>query len=296
MVSTQIGLGVGDIVVSLEISDGIRLAGYAASYVVDAPAEVTIDFFLCDAPRVPPESASFVGGIWGWNAYLLPDGKSLLIVSVRSGVQVLLDLEPLSARACAFVPRVGGTAGEGERLAREIAVVEVLPLPAVWALSEREGMLLHTCGVAHEGDGLLFVGVSGSGKSTLARLWDSRHHPRSYVINDEHAILSCRNGACQLYGAPWVRGGIEARYARVPLRAVFFLSHGECNRILPLSPIDALTRLLSQVFLPVWDQRQLGLVMATCSDLMGRIPAYQLEFVPEPGTVGFVQEFVESLL
>ena len=81
-------------------------------------------------------------------------------------------------------------------------------------------------------------------------------------------------------------------FSRTPPKAIFFLDHGERNQCDRLSSGEALARMMSQVFLPVWSQDQVELTVQTCARLLENIDCYSLQFVPGAEVVGFVQDVI----
>ncbi len=54
-------------------------------------------------------------------------------------------------------------------------------------LSRERGVLVHACGLALGGRGLLFLGTSGAGKSTTARLWKERGGVT--ILSDDRIVI-----------------------------------------------------------------------------------------------------------
>jgi hypothetical protein len=292
MKDSELRLNVADMVVSLSVEPGVRVLGSVDSFFVDEPAEAAINIRL--------RSNYTLAGGWhplskgeslGWNALGSADGKYILVE--RLGRDVLVQA-PLHER-CEVVDVLLGPS-ESPRSASsnlselEILLVEVLPLPVVLLLSGRNGLFLHSCAVALNGTGILFSGVSGSGKSTMANLWRRFGPPASEVVDDEHILARHTAGSTLLYGAPWTRGPHAASFSRTPLKAVFFLAHGEQNKCIRMTAAEAFAQLLSQVFLPLWSREQVELTVQTCADLLQEVDCYHLEFVPRPEVVDFVQD------
>lgn len=293
-------LRVGNLVVSLETEAGVDVLGYVDSFVVDAPAEATI---RVRSGLEIPSGEGYEQLFWvedelpadediRWSAFRAPDGESVVIH--RTGLGLLMQFAP--EPSCNEVDVLlgpadgaGGAPANAKGSGRGLALVEVLPLPVVVLLAGRQGLFLHSCAVTDGGEGILFAGVSGAGKSTMSGLWRKVGVPTASVIDDEHVIAHRAAGQMTLYGAPWKRGSREATSESAPLRAIFFLSHGDRNRCVPLSPGGAVAQLMSQVFLPVWSREQVELTMQTCADLVQEAECYHLEFVPEPDVVGFVR-------
>lgn len=164
-----------------------------------------------------------------------------------------------------------------------------LELLFVLHLAEHDGLLLHGCGVAREGRGLLFLGPSGAGKSTIARL--IAQGGAGEILSDDRVILRRDGrGGFSLYGTPW-HG--EARFAGqggVPLVAAFLLRHGREHRILPLSRPAAVSGLLQCSFPPLWDRGAMAETLRRFDELAGRVPCSVLEFRPDPRVLELLKE------
>ena len=54
-------------------------------------------------------------------------------------------------------------------------------------LAKGRGIIIHGCGIARKGKGVLFVGESGAGKSTLARMWDEEDGVE--ILSDDRTVV-----------------------------------------------------------------------------------------------------------
>ena len=161
----------------------------------------------------------------------------------------------------------------------KVLITQVLP--------ERYGVVLHACGVVHRERGLLFVGPSGTGKTTMARLWSNSGE--ASVLNDEYCIVRAMRGQFWLYGTPWVGSGGFCSFGKVPLEEVFFVEHGKTTERVSLGETEAISRLMSQAFLPMWDKSKMQLVLDTCVDLVQSLSCWRLPFVPDESVVQVLQ-------
>jgi len=164
-----------------------------------------------------------------------------------------------------------------------------LELLFVLHLAEHGGLLLHGCGFARGGRGLLFLGESGAGKSTIARLL-AREGAGEIVSDDRVILRRDGRGGFLLYGTPW-HG--EARFAArggVPLAAAFLLRHGREHRKIPLSRPAAVSGLLQCSFPPLWDRGAMAETLRRFDELAGRVPFFALEFLPDRGVLELLAE------
>ena len=293
MQAHEIRLNVADMVLSLRSGPGVRVKGHVDSFLVDEQPEVTVNVrFGYKSDWAGEWHQVTTGEDFGWNAFRAKDRDAILVK--RLGGSMLVRFAP--DRECRVVDVLLDGSGDGRERARrrerELLLVETLPLPVVVLLSGRDGLFLHSCAVALQGEGVLFAGVSGSGKSTMAELWRRFGPPASKVIDDEHIIVRNATESSILFGAPWSRGLRKATFSRTPAKAIFFLSHGEQNQCERLSSSEAFAKLLSQVFLPVWSQEQLELTVQACARLLGNLDCYHLQFVPDLEVVDLVQDIV----
>jgi hypothetical protein len=160
-------------------------------------------------------------------------------------------------------------------------------------LATRDGGLLHSCGVAHEGRGYLFCGRSGAGKSTTAQLWDGT----GTVLNDDRTLLRrASDRSFSIHGTPWHGDFSKINPGSAPLTAVFFLEQAERNYAQRVTPFQAQRQLLISGWLPLWD-RSVGLpqTLALYADVAHRVPAYRLGFRPEAGARQAVLDAVAQI-
>lgn len=147
-------------------------------------------------------------------------------------------------------------------------------------LSRGRGALLHACAVDADGRGLAFVGKSGAGKSTTARLWLQRDD--ATVLCDDRIVVRKMDGVFRAYGTPW-HGDIPAvSPASAPLEKLLFIRHGAENRLTPLRPAEAVSRLMGCVFTTWWDPQGLAFTLSFLEELARTVPCYEFAFRPEP--------------
>jgi len=144
------------------------------------------------------------------------------------------------------------------------------------------GMYLHASAVEMNGEAYLFSGNSGVGKSTHTRLWIEQYAPDACVFNDDKPALRYLDGSWYAFGTPWCgKDGIN-RNSKVPLKGICFLKQGTENRIIRLTPMQALPKLLSQTLRRRLDETQMQLVLDHIQLLIQKVPIYELENRPEP--------------
>lgn len=142
-------------------------------------------------------------------------------------------------------------------------------------LADRQGCILHSCGVNLGGRGLLFAGHSGAGKSTIARLLKDK----AELLCDDRMIIRRHKEGFKIYGT-WSHGNVpDVSSQPVSLKAIFFLRKSRGNHIIPIADKKEITKrlllFLVRPFVTVdWWQKTLSL-MESVSE---KVPCYVLEF------------------
>ena len=171
----------------------------------------------------------------------------------------------------------------------------------VLRLRAQRGLVLHGTAAEVDGQGILCVGVSGTGKSTLARLLDAAG---ATVLTDERPVLrqwpapasgAAPSAAFRVYGSPWPSSAGFARDAWAPLRRIYFLEHGATDRLTPLPPRDAVSRLIHVATIPWQDPVLLDPCLATIEALLGALPCAVLAFRPTPACVDLIRADLRRL-
>lgn len=158
-------------------------------------------------------------------------------------------------------------------------------LVVVNLLARGRGLNVHGCGVASEKGGLVFCGVSGAGKSTIAELWKQRH---TQILSDDRLILRIQDGAFCVHGTPWHGDAKVAVPVKKALKALYFIKHAPENRIVPLKPTDAATRLLVRCFPTFYYPEGMDYTLQFISQLTREVPCLELGFVPDQSVIDLV--------
>lgn len=155
-------------------------------------------------------------------------------------------------------------------------------------LARGRGVEIHSCGVMDaDGRGYLFVGESGAGKSTSGRIW--LEQPGVELLSDDRIIIRREDGKFWMYGTPW-HGEAELSAAlKVELKHIFFLRHGESNRLVPQTRVEAAARLFSNAFPTFYNAEGIRFTLEFLDALTADVPCAELVFVPDRGVVDFVR-------
>lgn len=162
----------------------------------------------------------------------------------------------------------------------------------VYALARRGGLLLHAAGATLGNAAFLFPGPGGAGKTTLSRLLDRRQG--FLVLSDDRTAVRCDDGSYSAYGTPWPGEARMARNSGAPLKAMMFLVQSKCSGITPLSPEQAMRKLIPVVSLPWYNKRVIEPMLDQCEHLVSTVPAFDLQFAPEVEVVDLLHEYAHA--
>lgn len=157
-------------------------------------------------------------------------------------------------------------------------------------LAQRGGAILHAGGIAVGRRGYIFPGRSGAGKSTLLRQFARRGN--GCLLSDDRIVVRSIGNSFEAFGTPWPGEAGIAKNKSVPLRGIFFISHGTENRIEQVAQREALELLVPLVSVPWYDADTLTKVLIFCSELLSTVPACILHFKPDPDVADFLEEFI----
>ena len=135
------------------------------------------------------------------------------------------------------------------------------------------GIYLHSSAVVLDGKAYLFSADSGTGKSTHTAKW-CRLFGATY-LNDDKPVLRRENGTWIAYGTPWSGKNDLSAVASAPLGGIAFLRRGQSNTIAPMSPAEAVPKLVAQ---SLWRlSREMMITQLTLADdLLQTVPIWDL--------------------
>jgi len=155
-------------------------------------------------------------------------------------------------------------------------------------LADRNGCILHSCGVGMDGKGLLFAGNSGAGKSTIARLLKGK----AEILCDDRIIVKKETRGFNIYGT-WSHGEVEdISNSSFPLKGIFFLEKSEKNYLLPLKDkkevmVRLLARLVKSFVTAQWWAKTIPIIIKISDE----VPCYSLCFDKSGQVAGLLEEF-----
>ena len=159
----------------------------------------------------------------------------------------------------------------------------------VHVLAQGKGLEVHACGVIDAaGHGHLFLGQSGAGKTTIAKLW--QQEAGVTILSDDRIVLRQVDGQIWMYGTPWHGEAGLAWPARAPLTRLYFLRHGEANKLVPQRPSTSLGYLLACSFPPFYSVGALDFTLEFLAAVVKAVPGDELWFLPDRRIVACVQQ------
>jgi hypothetical protein len=275
---------IGDITIAVipdTVEGEFANLGRFPDFAAVGPAEVSLGVSCGKVPDEPTEKLAFDTNL-GWRLYQNQDRS---IVWVRSA-----DQDPYLVGIFANDYRSGKIyTSHTQSNPGQYLFPLSYPLGELYManlLGTGYGVMLHACGVIHQGSGFLFAGVGGAGKTTTARLWENRMDAR--VLNDDHIIVRKKGSQFYVYGTPWHGQGGMALPEEAPLKRIFVLKQARTNQAISLSPTRAASDLLVRSFSTFWDKSGMRFTLKFLTELCQQIPCAELGFVPDSTAVDFV--------
>jgi hypothetical protein len=162
--------------------------------------------------------------------------------------------------------------------ANPYSIDAVLRIVHTLVLAKQGGFLLHSSSAIRNGKAFLFSGVSGAGKTTISRLAP----PDATLLTDEVSYVRREGNRYMAYGTPFA--GELARSGEncsAPLSTLFFLEKGPRNSIEPISPAEAIQRLLRNILFFADDAELVKIVFQSACEFASLVPIRRLVFVPD---------------
>jgi hypothetical protein len=207
------------------------------------------------------------------------------------GWEYALDLDPspgglrvaglrLMARldGMAGAPGLSGSLWTCEPAGEEWTAVceNALRVLAAYRLLELGGAMIHSAGIAGDGEGYLLLGPSGAGKTTASQL--CLEEGATVLSDDLNALVREGEGA-RLLKLPFTGdlGDRAGAPATVPLRALLRLAKGP-ERLRPLSRAAALAGLVAAAPFVNRDPWRREALLDALQPLAAAVPAWELTF------------------
>jgi hypothetical protein len=239
-----------------------------------------LDLSTDPIPQPHPARLLFDSGAV-WSAYRHKRGLLYTFRTPRLNPPVFkaISIDRSLRRGVLYFPHL--LTGKPPRLALDFPLDELL---FQHRLAQEGAIELHACGVLQDGRALLFCGQSGAGKTTTARLW-KRHCPDVTILSDDRVVLRIRRNRPIAHGTPWHGLGGFSSPSSGPTQTICFLRHAARSVLKPLTPPEAVARLFSRTFPPLWDARAVQATLHTCIQISESTPCYDFGFHPDESAV-----------
>lgn len=117
-------------------------------------------------------------------------------------------------------------------------------------LPDYDAFLFHGCVMELNGKAYIITANSGVGKTTHTRLWLSEFGDEVSIINGDKPTVRIIDGVAYASGTPWKGKEGYGKNTMKPIAGIAFLSRSEVNRASEISTENAVTRFMSQIYLP----------------------------------------------
>ena len=148
-------------------------------------------------------------------------------------------------------------------------------------LFDHDTLLFHGSTVAVDGQAYLFTAACGTGKSTHTRLWRQVFGDRAVMVNDDKPFLRIEADRVLACGAPWSgKHGLDTNITAA-LAGICILERGSENAIRPISPAEAMPRLLHEACAPL-DPGKAERFRALVETLAVKTPLWRMTCTRDP--------------
>lgn len=158
-------------------------------------------------------------------------------------------------------------------------------------LVHEQRFVLHASCVQTPLGGILFSGVSGIGKSTQADLWCRYANGR--LLNGDRPIIGRENNSWKAYGSPYA--GSSKCYIKesCAIRAIVMLQQSSSCHIRKLNGSEAFRQIFSGTTVNSWDTEFVEQICNLETELINKIPVYELCCTPERDAVQLLWNTLE---
>lgn len=170
------------------------------------------------------------------------------------------------------------------------SVLQVMSLESL--LNQKNTFILHTSFIKWREKGILFSAPSGIGKSTQADLWNK--YENAEIINGDRAAIRNINGKFRAYGLPYAGSSKIFKNKSAIISHIIVLRQGKKNILKKLSPRDAFIQIYSQTTIHNWDEEYKNRAIDDIIKLVGNIPIYLYECLPDKSAVDVLKLVIEE--
>lgn len=159
-------------------------------------------------------------------------------------------------------------------------------------LTGYDAVILHSSVIKLNGNAIAFTAPCQTGKSTQADLWNK--YKGAKILNGDRGLIRRREDGFRVYGSPYAgSSGIYVNES-APLKALIVLKQAPYNRIRRIRGREAYLHLISQISLSRWNKATVEKQTELVLDLLGKVPVYLLECLPDQDAVETLYQELEG--
>ena len=151
---------------------------------------------------------------------------------------------------------------------------------------------IHASFIVHKDRAVLFSAPCGTGKSTQAELW--RKFRNAEIINGDKAGVSVKDDSAYAYGVPFCGTSGICKAGEFPLGAIVLLSQSPMNETRQLHGIEAITGVLSNVYLDLLATDENRMILDLLISLTKTVPVYSFGCTPDESAVETLEKALQD--
>lgn len=149
-------------------------------------------------------------------------------------------------------------------------------------LPEYDAFVFHGSVIEMNGNAYIITAHSGVGKTTHTRLWLSEFPGEASILNGDKPIVRIIDGKAYACGTPWQGKEDYGKNEILPIKGIAFLTRASDNRAYVILPGEAVTRFMSQIYLPKQNRMMLLKTMQLADKVIKEIKLVHLECNMQP--------------
>jgi len=151
---------------------------------------------------------------------------------------------------------------------------------------------LHSSFIVHKDRAVLFSAPCKVGKSTQAELWKKFRHAE--IINGDKAGVLVEENSVFACGVPFCGTSGICKPGKFPLGAIVLLSQSPMNEARQLHGIEALTGILSNVYLDLLATDENRMILDLLISLTEKVPVYSFACTPDESAVETLEKALQD--
>ena len=144
-------------------------------------------------------------------------------------------------------------------------------------IPEYDAFVFHGSVIAMKDKAYIITANSGVGKTTHTRLWLSEFGGEATILNGDKPIVRIIDGKAYACGTPWKGKEAYGENQILHVAGIAFLSRADKNCAYEISPSEAVTRFMSQIYLPKQSSAMLIKTMRLADKVIKSVRLVRLE-------------------